>query len=436
MVQLDIDGGSFDSAAEALFTGNGSAASHYNRLTGKLSVYGAMAGDDTTSEEFAKEYDVAAKDAVDAFNDVVDSFATLGVLTATTVENHRAANAASVYNKPPPVYDGNGALPAGGPLDVPEFSPPSSLGGDNADMPDFWNEIVDHLEGFAWPNANTGKLREAAGTWRDMAGDIDRLKTYPERAVNMFASNKSPEVPVATEALNEFKTAIGDVATEYRTIAQACDDYAQEVDDHRDIIKGILRDLAIEAGVSIAAGAIVGLFTFGGGAVAGTAIAASRFVAAARKVIKALRALKALAKAKAVAALAKGGVALKKLRAVLSKFKNKLLGKRKPGDPLPPKKRPKDAGDDWNGRVSDNGKGEVWQRPGATKNADSVRVMEPTPDYPNGYVRYYNEHGQPIGLDGKPNIPNGTKAQNAAHTHIPKNPDGTYPVPKGWKPNG
>ena len=80
--------------------------------------------------------------------------------------------------------------------------------------------------------------------------------------------------------------------------------------------------------------------------------------------------------------------------------------------------------DGWSSRTADNGKGTVYQKPGASGNADMVRVMDPTPKYPNGYVRYYNDSGQPVGLNGKPG-PN-------SDTHIPIEPDGSYPTPTGW----
>jgi hypothetical protein len=86
--------------------------------------------------------------------------------------------------------------------------------------------------------------------------------------------------------------------------------------------------------------------------------------------------------------------------------------------------RPAGVGDDWAARLADRGMGSVWQKPGSTGNADMVRLMSPTDRYPNGYVRFYNEGGQPIGLNGKPG--------SQAATHIPMNPDGTYPLPAGW----
>lgn len=56
----------------------------------------------------------------------------------------------------------------------------------------------------------------------------------------------------------------------------------------------------------------------------------------------------------------------------------------------------------WQSRPADSGKGIVFQRPGATGNRDSIRIMEPTPDYPNGYYRYYDHSNQPLDVNGKP----------------------------------
>jgi hypothetical protein len=75
----------------------------------------------------------------------------------------------------------------------------------------------------------------------------------------------------------------------------------------------------------------------------------------------------------------------------------------------------------WVARVADNGKGIVYQRPGATGNADMIRIMDPTIRYSSGYVRYYNQHGQPLDVLGKPGPRDAT--------HIPLNYQG--PI-LGW----
>ncbi|MEM7347239.1 MAG: hypothetical protein AAF485_23620, partial [Chloroflexota bacterium] len=82
------------------------------------------------------------------------------------------------------------------------------------------------------------------------------------------------------------------------------------------------------------------------------------------------------------------------------------------------------APDGWAQRGADNNRGTVWQAPDADGNANMVRVMDPTEQYPNGYVRFHNEHGQPIDLNGRPGAP--------ADTHIPIDPDNTFPTPEGW----
>jgi RHS repeat-associated protein len=66
---------------------------------------------------------------------------------------------------------------------------------------------------------------------------------------------------------------------------------------------------------------------------------------------------------------------------------------------------------DYGSRPADNGKGTVYQAPGATDNADMIRVMDPTTRYPTGYVVIHNSQGQPVTIDGKPGSP--------PETHLP-----------------
>lgn len=94
------------------------------------------------------------------------------------------------------------------------------------------------------------------------------------------------------------------------------------------------------------------------------------------------------------------------------------------GTPAEVSDRPPGVKDGWEHRIVDNGKGAAWQKSGSKGNADMIRIMGSTPEYPNGYVRFYNGEGQPVNLNGKPG-PN-------SETHIKLNSDGSYPLPKGW----
>lgn len=87
---------------------------------------------------------------------------------------------------------------------------------------------------------------------------------------------------------------------------------------------------------------------------------------------------------------------------------------------------PAGAKSGWVPRIARTGKGMIWQDPSVPEgdNSNSIRIMYPTARHPNGYVRFYNMYNQPIVLNGKP-------GSNSV-THIPINPDGTYPLPLGW----
>jgi len=441
-MRLAVEGGAYAGAAKSLRGGNEVAALHYGTLTQRLAGYAGMAGDDHTSAEFARQYDAAAQEAVDGLNDVVGAFATLSGLTGQSHVNHRRANVSATYGHPG--GDADDLDFQAGTVDVGSVSVPSSLGANDADLPQFWNEIQDYLEGYAWPNADTDRLRSAASAWRSTAQHIDGLTSFCDSAVSRLQSQDSPEIPLAAQAVKDLRNTVVDLAAELRSVGDACDEYAASVEEHRAIITGIVKDMAVEAGISIVAGTIVGFVTFGGGAVAGGAIAGWRIAAAAKKILTALRALEAIAKARVAARLTSVVEKVRPLRKVLERLRSarrlrngQKAGKprgtgphtkppRRPGDALDPALRPPTAGRDWEGRVVDNGRGDIWQKPGALDDRDSVRIMEPTERYPDGYVVFTNSENQPLNLAGKPGSRSGT--------HIPINPDGTYPIPKGWNP--
>ena len=306
-MNIAVDAVGFDTAAEAFAMGNGVAAQFYTGMKDALSGYGQMAGDDKTSDEFAAQYDGAAADTMGAAADLVGALAGLARITSATGTNHRNANASSVYSDHPPVYTGGQFdPPPDTTVSVAAYTPPSAVGGDDPDTPQFWDMLTDYLEGWTWPGADTGRLRQAAGSWRQFGSMMQSsVSSYLDQAITQLETQRSPEVKIAIQVTKGLKLEVEQFSHHCGELAQACEDYATQVEAVRDTVKGILRDLAIEVGITAVASGIVSLFTFGGGAAAGTAVAGWRLAAAAKKVIHAFTAMKAVVRAASVARLTK-----------------------------------------------------------------------------------------------------------------------------------
>jgi hypothetical protein len=315
-VRLEVSGSSYDSAAEALYGANQVAAMAYDRLKDELAGFHALGGDDTSSELFVESYDEGAQAAVDTLRLLVDGLGTLGDVTFASVQNHRRANADSVYGRPRPSYEGG--VPGDGPVTVAAFTPPSSLGGDNADMPDWWNHVVDHLQGFGWPSANTDQLRDAASAWESAAVSVEGLTGKIDVATGMLERQRSPEVPTALSVLGTTRGNVVDLAAQLRALGQACGDYATQVDETRQTIKDLLHDLAVECAVSAGIGVGLSFFTFGGAGVVAGGVIAARAVKYAHRILTALRALRA---ARAIPKIAATVPKLSKIKSALENLK-------------------------------------------------------------------------------------------------------------------
>ncbi len=294
-----------EAAADHFATANGFAAQTYQGLTDAVGGFSGMAGDDYTSDEFVSSYDEAAQAAVDGVRELVAALAGMARLLWMTAGNHRSANRASVYQANPPVYDGGqfDDLPDTT-VTVGSVAVPTAKGAESSDTPALWDLITDYLEGWTWPGANTGTLRSAASSWRQLQTMLDTmLVPCLEAAESELEGQRSPEIADVRTVIADLKLDIEQLGLHCKDLGDACDDYATRVDTVKETVKGILQDLAIEAGITVVAAGVVTFFTAGLGAGGGAAVAGWRLASAARRVIKAFTAMRAAVKVAAVAKL-------------------------------------------------------------------------------------------------------------------------------------
>lgn len=298
--------------------GNQDAAKAYDLLSGRLSRFGAMAGDASTAEEFAAAYDEGARSCLGAVADLVDAFATCGRLTLASLANHGRAEARSVISGRC-VYEG--AAPPSGYVAVLPCTPPSSLGGGMAGLPGWASWILDQIEGFVWPDADVDRLREAAACWRAASVQIADLTWHCDTAARGFLSQRSPEVPIALEVTEKLSGHCRSVSDQCAVLARACSDYADHVEEQRaailDLVQDLIRDAVIIQGIGIVLGAV----TVGTTAAAAAALNAAKIAAAAPRFLRIMEVLRTLASTCATP-VRLASSALRDVRVELAVFRN------------------------------------------------------------------------------------------------------------------
>lgn len=376
-MRIEVDSGGYASAASALESANGLAADAYETLTGKLGGFGGMGGDDKSSEEFVPNYDSGAAAAVTAMSDLVTALGTLATIAEASGANHADADVGSVHGKR---GGGSGALEEVDPVEVSPYTPPTASGANAEDTPQFWDIMLDYLEGYAWPGADTGRLGDAASAWDSAASSLDGLSSYCEVARAQLGNQRSPEIPVAKAAVGEVKQAAADIAGACRELAAACRDYANQVEETKSAVKGLMKDLAIEVGVGAVAGGIAAFFSAGLAGGGAAALIAARAANYARRIITALAAIRGV---RAVFTIVRTVDKLTDVTRILRKFRSARALRRRPTGKLPTKGKPNSYGYDskgnrlpyansrpgyGKGQVDEvwenakNGNGEVWVR--------------------------------------------------------------------------
>lgn len=285
---------------------NAAAAAGYGALRSAVAASGRMAGDDKTSEEFAREYDVAAGDAMTAAAEMVGALAGMARLVYLTGGNHANANLASTYSAHPPELQS--CVPPDTTVTVTPYPPPSAVGGDDSDTPPLWDEIADHLEGYTWPGADVASLRTVGNAWKQFRSTVlDSVLPDLDAAVSQLRLQDCPDVDLALDVIAGLRREIDELGTHLSELGNACHDYAQQVEDVRSTVKSVLMDLAFELGLTAVIAGGLTVFTGGTSAAVGGGIAAVRLAAAGRKVVRAFVLMKATVKAGAVGRLIVSG---------------------------------------------------------------------------------------------------------------------------------
>lgn len=289
--KIEVDGGGYTTACDWLYDGNHAIYDALNTLADALAASSGMAGGDQSGVQWAGEYDKAAGKLVDAASQLCDAFAKAANLTNTSLSNHDAADGGSIYGG----YPGEPAMP-------PEDKDPDHYGegiyftvpsakGDTGGEPGWWHWLASHLEGWFWPNADTGKLRTIGAAWRTAGQSIQWSDIYATTAATELGIEKSPEITVATKALNDLGKHCDTIGGAFIDIGNACDGYAKMVDDkHTEIENELQSFLEWTAGIEIAGG-IVSIFTAGIAEAPTQAVEGAEVANAASKVVRLLGAL-------------------------------------------------------------------------------------------------------------------------------------------------
>lgn len=292
---LDVDSTSYVDAVGQLAGADRSVVNAIDQLTDVIYGCGAMAGSDTGGAEWARQYDPAAAQLVQAGCTMGDALANMANLLNGSLANHDGAeHGAMMYPGMPAAASGD-TDPDHGTMSLSAPAPPSAAGG-TGDQPDWWHWIASHVGGLLWPDADTGQLRKAGAAWIAAGTTISNVQYDVHAADSALYAITSPEMDDVHGACADIATRLSDLGAMYVAVGNACKDYAQHVDDkHQEIQNELVSFLEWTVAIE-AAGGILSVVTVGISEAAAQAAEGAEIANAASKVIRILNELIELAR--------------------------------------------------------------------------------------------------------------------------------------------
>lgn len=258
------------------------------QLVDELDATAAMAGSDPGGVAWGKAYDDTARVLISATTDTASACFRLAALLQQSGLNYGRAEIASAGGEW--TDDRNDYADR-----AVYCSPPVSAVGGGGPTPAAWS-LVEHAVGYVWPNGHQDRFRAAAAAWSRYAIALECAADDVAPAVATIAGQQVPEVDRALAACSTLRTTLGRLAATGRSLATACEEYAEHLDDAHSQVEHELVSLLEWTAAIEAVGAVGAVFTFGASEAAAQAAETSRLAATAVRVAEIIGKLASLAR--------------------------------------------------------------------------------------------------------------------------------------------
>ncbi|WP_156761681.1 DNA/RNA non-specific endonuclease [Microbacterium karelineae] len=254
-------------------------------LQGVLNANAGMAGDDNAAEEFVEGedgYDASAEGLLTSAQSVANGFWVYAAALENTARTYNAAQAAGAGEQPDVTKSEASEV-----KDPPDQRVSSALG---PGWPGALGEMQEVIEwglqqvGVVIPTGDEDKLKSAASGWETFSSSLSAACRRSSGGLTWAGSMVIPQtsgVEASRSGLNSSITSLQGYADGMVTWVN---DYVDQLHIMREQLKDFLQQMAIELAADLAITAILSVFTFGLGAIAGSAKAAATVIKWAKRI--------------------------------------------------------------------------------------------------------------------------------------------------------
>ncbi|MGW4243286.1 WXG100-like domain-containing protein, partial [Nocardia sp. NPDC004722] len=418
---MNVDFGAYYAVGRAAFGLSDAMQNAFMKETAALQDCGGMAGVDEAGVAWAQTYDKRVDEIILMVSDLGDGLEKLGTAIVQAGYNHYLAEYNSILE------------PAGPPTAMPPVPAPScryygsppSAGGPGHGLRDAKDSLIALADqvGIPVPDGDTKDLQTSADAWNRLRDNhTAELASVLKNAASVLQRNDSEDAQAFSQSLLDLQGAVDDILGACGELGQLCIDHKTDLERLRkDILDGILRELAALIATEMAISVATAWITFGVTVlIGGTATAATvaRFGIRIAEAVRGWREAKRAREAQVTLRdLSKSRGAVNKARQIERESPAQAAARdrnamrfNENGDPLPPNRVGTSPG--ANGRYSEPN-GAEWDRVGdaARSKADSLPRpprdgdprMASSLEMPDGKI-YSGASGRDIDLNKYPQL--------------------------------